>query len=272
LGSLPPLSFSCPSLCVLVLLFYSMAKTPQKTAIPNDDEDLPESLDTELEKASSPKDEAKKDKASSGGETDEGSEDESHAKRASKKAKVDKLPSESEEGSGQEYDVEKVLDKKFKNGKAQYLLKWKGYDKPTWEIEENVNCPDLVKEYEDAVKKGGGKKGAKGGKTREPGSTGGKGKGKGKKRNIQKIPEDDTRPEEEEEEQEPDVGFEFGHEVLDIIGARMDDELKLFVSWVGKPGVNTFLPARIAHEKIPQKVIAFYEDRLKFVLPPHVPD
>lgn len=29
-----------------------------------------------------------------------------------------------------------------------------------------------------------------------------------------------------------EFGFEFGDEVLDIIGARMDDELKLFVSWL----------------------------------------
>ena len=32
---------------------------------------------------------------------------------------------------------------------VEFLVKWKGYDKPTWEPEENLmNVPDLLLEFE----------------------------------------------------------------------------------------------------------------------------
>ena len=49
------------------------------------------------------------------------------------------------------YTVEKVIDKRLgKNGKVEYLLKWKGYgDKDnTWVAKEKMNCDQLIMEYE----------------------------------------------------------------------------------------------------------------------------
>jgi hypothetical protein len=49
----------------------------------------------------------------------------------------------------EEYEVEKILDKRKHYGKTQYLIKWKGYplSEASWEPEENLNCPKLLKEF-----------------------------------------------------------------------------------------------------------------------------
>ncbi|XP_030371196.1 M-phase phosphoprotein 8 [Scaptodrosophila lebanonensis] len=52
--------------------------------------------------------------------------------------------------SFEEYNVEKVLDKRFVNGRAQYMIKWAGYadSENTWEPMENINCVHLLAECE----------------------------------------------------------------------------------------------------------------------------
>ena len=51
----------------------------------------------------------------------------------------------------EEYDVEEILDTRLFGWwkKHQYLIKWKGYADAhnSWELEENVNAPELVKEF-----------------------------------------------------------------------------------------------------------------------------
>ena len=53
--------------------------------------------------------------------------------------------------SEDDYSVEKVIDKRIaKNGKIEYLLKWKGYrdEESTWEPKENLNCQKLMEDFE----------------------------------------------------------------------------------------------------------------------------
>ena len=51
--------------------------------------------------------------------------------------------------NGKEYEVEKILDQRTKNGKIEYLLKWKRYPASdnSWVSESNLNCPILLNEY-----------------------------------------------------------------------------------------------------------------------------
>jgi hypothetical protein len=52
----------------------------------------------------------------------------------------------------EEYEVEKILDKRKHYGKIQYLIKWKGYSlsDASWEPESNLNCPELIKEFNES--------------------------------------------------------------------------------------------------------------------------
>lgn len=56
------------------------------------------------------------------------------------------------------YVVEKIFDKRFVNGKPQYLVKWENYDESenTWEPLVNLtNVRYLVNDFEDSLKNKG---------------------------------------------------------------------------------------------------------------------
>jgi hypothetical protein len=55
----------------------------------------------------------------------------------------------------EEYEVEHILDKRVRQGKTEYLVKWKGYEnnENTWEPTEHLYCPDKVQEFVNRSKK-----------------------------------------------------------------------------------------------------------------------
>ena len=55
-----------------------------------------------------------------------------------------------------EFEIKILLKKCTKGSKkkkiVEFLVKWKGYNKPIWELEENLtNVPDLLLEFERRI-------------------------------------------------------------------------------------------------------------------------
>ncbi|KAJ1576003.1 hypothetical protein NDA11_005725 [Ustilago hordei] len=49
-----------------------------------------------------------------------------------------------------DFEVEALIDKRSHNGTTEYKVLWRGYsdEAASWEPVENLNCPDLIQEYE----------------------------------------------------------------------------------------------------------------------------
>ena len=47
----------------------------------------------------------------------------------------------------EEYEVEKITGHFINDTGLWFLVKWKGYDDPTWEHEDNLSCGELVTRY-----------------------------------------------------------------------------------------------------------------------------
>jgi Chromo (CHRromatin Organisation MOdifier) domain len=65
-------------------------------------------------------------------------------------SKTSNPESTSDEDLTEEYEVEKILDKRIKKGVTEYLIRWKGYEseEDTWEPTNNLNCHEIVTEFE----------------------------------------------------------------------------------------------------------------------------
>lgn len=53
----------------------------------------------------------------------------------------------------EEYEVERLLDRKLEKGSIYYLVKWKGYppEENSWEPVSNLNCHDKIQEYRETL-------------------------------------------------------------------------------------------------------------------------
>lgn len=150
-----------------------------------------------------------------------------------------------EEEEEEEYVVEKIVDMRIRNGKRDYLLKWKGYPdtENTWEPELNLDCPDLIADYEERRKEKEEKKKRKQKDADEDA---------GSKKKKKVAEEEDNKPR----------GFDRGLQPERIIGATdSSGELMFLMKWKDSDEAD-LVPARQANIRCPQIVIAFYEERL----------
>ncbi|XP_045207957.1 chromobox protein homolog 1-like isoform X1 [Mercenaria mercenaria] len=163
-------------------------------------------------------------------------------------------PMDEEEEAEEEFTVERVVDVRVRNGRKEYLLKWKGYpdSENTWEPEANLDCPDLIAEYETSRTE---KKKKEAEKKRKPNGEVDSGSSR-KKKKVAEVrtggAEDDNKPR----------GFDRGLQPERIIGATdSSGELMFLMKWKDSDEAD-LVPARQANVKCPQIVIAFYEERL----------
>lgn len=136
-----------------------------------------------------------------------------------------------------EYEVEAIINKRTIKGKTKYLIRWKGFEESddTWEPEETLNCPDLIRAFN---KKKGNKKEAI------------KIKKSPKKR--KRLADYNSDEEESEDSDDSDYGAKKArisdeYEVSKILDAKItrDGKWEFFVMWKGYgPESNTWEPER----------------------------
>ncbi|KAK3909250.1 Chromobox protein-like protein 3 [Frankliniella fusca] len=198
----------------------------------------------------------------------------------SKKSENDVRASESEPEE-EEFSVEEVLDRREKNGKVEYYLKWKGYSHAdnTWEPEENLDCPDLIQAFETKRRS----------KKEEDKKANRKSRGKdeekkkpvedediplAKKKKVDKPEKDDKKKEDDRKKKKSSInddlkpqGFARGLEPEKIIGATdSSGQLMFLMKWKGTDEAD-LVPATQANTTCPQIVIKFYEERLTWHSP-----
>ena len=138
--------------------------------------------------------------------------------------------------------MEKIVDKRVIGGKTEYYLKWKGFGSTdnTWEPVENLDCSNLIGEFERNLK-------SKKPKVEKRDSLGAKEK-------VNPIPTSS--------DMDDKIGFARGLDPERIIGAtEQDGNIIFLIKWKGSDE-NDLVPASEANIKCPQVVIKFYESKL----------
>lgn len=158
--------------------------------------------------------------------------------------------------SDEEYEVEKILDKRVnKTGFTEYLVKWRSYEDPeenTWEPVDNLgDAEKAIKLFEKEQEIKTMTAGSKNSKRKSaPGTVA--------------AQQPSSKQQKVDIKEKPKEGFARGLQAEKIIGIRKDLHKLLFlVKWKGTEDKD-FVDAKEAKIKIPQVVIEFYEEKLNW--------
>lgn len=175
----------------------------------------------------------------------------------------------SDEGEGEVYTVESILKKRIlQNGSILYLLKWKDYPESdaTWEPIENLECEDLIKEFE---KKDDPDKVEDLSVNKSKSAT--KPKSKPKSTTKSSKPQSSTlntsaarQPKEKEKVPAAKDGFEEGLTAESILGATdIAGQLMFLIKWKERNEASLITSA-VAKQKCPTQVIDYLEQKITF--------
>jgi hypothetical protein len=162
-------------------------------------------------------------------------------------------------GGGNEHVVEKVLNKRERNGRTEYLLKWKNFPESanSWEPEGNLNCPELLAQFElaySSVVLGLHHQG----REREQSCRG------SNEPMVHLLDDDDDKGTSRGSGgtgQQGPVKREMREEAEYILGAcKANGTIQFLVKLRGRD-VGQLVPSRVARRKFPQLVIDYYEKR-----------
>ena len=67
--------------------------------------------------------------------------------KQSEEEEEDMMEEEEEEDEEEVYEVEEICGSKGSPGDKQYLVKWKGYQEPTWVSEENILTKQTIQKF-----------------------------------------------------------------------------------------------------------------------------
>lgn len=163
--------------------------------------------------------------------------------------------------SEENFEVDEIVNHRFRKGKIQYLIRWKNYtpDDDTWEPKENLECPEKILAYNTKAK------------VAEEINANKKTKDLKRKSTASPMEIDDKIVKEETAPLALPTGqkdfsrfFTSKYEAERIVGATDEyGELHFLIKWK-KMKEADLIPSKIANVKIPQMVIAFYEQRLSW--------
>lgn len=182
------------------------------------------------------------------------------------------------------FQVEAIVDKRVVNGIVEYFLKWKGYDDAanTWEPEANLDCPELIAEFENSQKSSATEKEKKekdatvvveekekDEEKREEKRPKLSKRKSDREKTVEKAKEPTATNQKAEEADAGDngqstepIGFARGLEAEEILGATEQNGHILFLlKWKGHSDPE-LVYATEANIRIPQLVIKFYESKL----------